>query len=63
MSSVPAVAGRDPQAVAGHPRRGTASAEGILGYARAYAARNESDHRDLRTAIAAGDVQAAERGW
>jgi uncharacterized protein (DUF2252 family) len=53
----------DPQAIAGYLGRGTAFAEGILGYARAYAAQNEADHRDLRTAIAAGDVQAAERGW
>ncbi|MBN9733845.1 MULTISPECIES: DUF2252 family protein [unclassified Pseudonocardia] len=63
MSSAPAVAGLDPQASAGYLGRGTAFAEGILGYARAYAAQNEADHRDLRTAIAAGDVRAAERGW
>lgn len=52
----------DSEAIAGYPGHGTAFAEGILGYARAYAAQNEADHRDLRTAIAAGDVQAAERG-
>ena len=53
----------DPEAIVGYLGKGTAFADGILGHARAYAAQNEADHRDLRSAIAAGAVEAAERGW
>ncbi|GAA4970987.1 DUF2252 domain-containing protein [Pseudonocardia tropica] len=53
----------DPEAVVGYMGKGPAFAEGILGYARAYAAQNRTDHADLRDAIEAGVVEAADRGW
>lgn len=53
----------DPEAIAGYIGRGEAFADGILRYARAYAAQTLLDHAELRTAIAEGDVGAAERAW
>ena len=49
----------DPEAIAGCIGKGTAFADGILGYA----AQNQADHVDLRSAIAGGVVEAAERAW
>jgi hypothetical protein len=53
----------DPEAIAGYIGKGPAFADGIVGYARAYAAQNRADHADLRRAIADDVVEAAERGW
>ncbi|MFF2083372.1 DUF2252 domain-containing protein [Nocardia sp. NPDC058176] len=53
----------EPEAIAAYIGKGEAFAAGILDFARAYAAQTDTDHADLVTAIAAGDVEAAERGW
>ncbi|GAB2626738.1 hypothetical protein Aab01nite_79580 [Paractinoplanes abujensis] len=53
----------DPAAIAGYIGRGNAFRDGILGYARDYAQQTHGDHAELRAAIAAGEIQAAERGW
>lgn len=53
----------DPEAIAGYIGQGAAFEEGILRYARAYAAQTVADHADLRAAIANGEVVAAERAW
>lgn len=53
----------EPDAIAGYIGRGEAFADGILGYARAYADQTAEDLTELRTAIANEEVPAAERGW
>lgn len=53
----------DPEAISGYIGKGDAFASGIITYARAYAAQTHTDHADLVTAIADGEVRAAEQGW
>ncbi|MBL7253544.1 DUF2252 domain-containing protein [Paractinoplanes lichenicola] len=53
----------EPAAIAAYIGKGSAFREGILRFARAYARQTHTDHADLRTAIAAHEVTAAERGW
>lgn len=52
-----------PDAIAGYIGKGEAFGDGIRRYARAYAEQTRVDHADLRTAIADGELVAAERGW
>lgn len=53
----------DPDAISGYIGSGDAFAAGMIGYGRAYAAQTVIDHSDLVTAIAKGEIEAAERGW
>lgn len=53
----------EPRAIAGYIGGKGAFSAGIIGYARAYAAQTVADHADLRAAIDAGEIEAAEQGW
>lgn len=46
----------DPEAIAAYIGKGRAFADGLLGFARAYAQQTVADHADLRAAIAEGAV-------
>ncbi len=53
----------EPTAIDAYIGKGGAFRAGIVAYGRAYAAQTVTDHADLVTAIAAGDVEATDQGW